>query len=112
MKVYLAGKIRGLPQFGREAFRKGAAELRSAGHEVFCPAENTERLYGAAVYEADHGDEEAAGIDRRLVFGLDLDWICRHAEVVALLPGWETSPGATAERAVALALDLQIWELA
>lgn len=105
MKVYLAGPMRGHPNFNREAFRVWAEKLRAEGHEVFSPAESTEALYGPNIYtDRPEGDELRAGVDGRLVFEHDLVWICRHADAVALMPGWETSKGAVAERAVAKAL--------
>lgn len=47
----------------------------------------------------------------RVALGVDLGWICAEADAVALLPGWERSKGATAERAAAVALGLEIIEL-
>ena len=44
----------------------------------------------------------------RIMLGSDLAWICREADAIAMLPGWEKSYGARAEHAVAVALDLQI----
>ncbi len=112
MKVYLAGPMRGLPYFNHEAFRAGAALLRSQGHEVFNPVESSESLYGPDIYRnSPAGDESIAGIDGRKVFFLDLEFICKHADAVALLPGWERSKGATAERATALALGLELIHL-
>lgn len=112
MKIYLAGKMRGLPYFGHQAFRDSAAKLRAEGHEVFSPVEHSESIYGPEIYtNSPDGDETKAGIDGRVVFAADLAWICGQAEAVALLPGWETSKGAVAERAVAEALGLQVVEL-
>lgn len=112
MKTYLAGKMRGVPQFNRDAFRLWAERLRAAGCEVFSPAEHTEKLYGAQVYtDNPEGDEAKAGIDGRLVFAADVEWICKHAERVALIPGWQDSKGAIAERAIAEALGLEVVEL-
>jgi nucleoside 2-deoxyribosyltransferase len=105
MRIYLAGPMRGLPNLNREAFDYWAAKLRADGHEVFSPAENNEKIYGAHIYRDNpEGDEGKAGIDGRVVFEHDLVWICRHADAVALMPGWENSKGAKAERAVAEAL--------
>lgn len=101
--------MRGYPNFNHQAFRVGAAVLRDAGHEVFSPVESSEAMYGADIYTKNpEGDEAIAGIDGRKVFAADLAYICEHAEAVALLPGWEKSKGATAERATALALGLEL----
>jgi hypothetical protein len=109
VKIYLAGPMRGIPYFNHEAFRSGAAFLRLKGHEVFNPVESSEAMYGPEIYRnSPHGDETLAGIDGRKVFFADLEYICKEAEAVALLQGWEKSKGATAERAVALALGLKL----
>ena len=112
MKIYLAGPMRGKPYFNAPAFRRWTETLRGEGHEVFSPVENTETLYPVqGVYDNEEGDEDAAGIDGRVVFAADLAWICAEAECVALMPGWTGSKGATAECAVAKALGLRIMEL-
>lgn len=117
MKVYLAGPMRGVPDFNFPAFHAAAARLRAQGHEVFSPAENDIKRFGkdAATGNAT-GDErqlaEAVGSDvmavRRRVFEDDLTWICREADAIALLPGWSGSRGARAEKAAAEALGLAI----
>ncbi len=90
MRIYLAGPMRGIPDFNFPAFNKEAAWLREQGHEVFNPAEN--------------GDQTNV----RECFRLDTDWICRYADGIALLPGWEASKGAKAELALAEALGLEV----
>ena len=114
MKLYLAGPMRGIPEFNFPAFHKAAAELRAAGHEVFSPAERDIERHGGVDISKDNakGDEgEAAakhGFNLRVALGEDLEWICKHAEGIALLPGWENSKGATAEYATAIALGLKV----
>ena len=101
MKVYLAGPMRGIPEFNFPAFHAAAAMLRLAGHEVFNPAEHDEQLSAQGIE-----------ITVRRVLKDDLSWICENAEMIALLPGWKKSLGATAEHATALAIGLEILELA
>jgi hypothetical protein len=108
MRLYLAGPMRGYADFNVHAFRAWAAKLRAAGHEVFSPAESTEAIYGAGIYDGKAGDEAAAGIDSRTVFAADLAWLCAEADAVALMPGWEASKGALAERAAAIALGIDV----
>ena len=111
MKVYLAGPMRGIPHFNFPAFTKAAAELRSMGHEVFNPAERDNERYGADI-SADNpdGSEKRAeflyGFSLREALAADMQYICNHAEAIALLPGWESSKGALAELATARALTL------
>jgi hypothetical protein len=110
MNVYLAGPMRGYPQFNRAAFERWADRLRAKGHEVFSPLENSVKLFGRSVLDEANGDEERMGGDpmtiSRAVFHIDLSWICSHADAGALLPGWEGSKGAFAEAAVARALPI------
>lgn len=114
LKIYLAGPMTGIVEFNFPAFHAAAAQLRAEGHEVFNPAEaDIERHDGVDISIGNvNGDPAVAaaqhGFDRRVALGQDLDWICAEADAVALLPGWQASKGATAERAVALALGLQI----
>lgn len=115
MKIYLAGPMRGLPEFNAPAFHAGAAMLRAKGHEVFNPVENDAAVFGP-MGPNPAGSEEAfaAAVKmspleaRRLVFAMDTQYICKHADAVALLPGWTNSRGALAEYALAHAIGLEI----
>lgn len=98
-RIYVAGQMRGLDDCNFPAFDRAAAQLRSAGFEVFNPAERDREVYGA---DADF----ATVVNVREALAADLAWICEHAEGVALLPGWTKSRGACAEYATALALDI------
>ena len=116
MNIYLAGPMRGIPEFNFPAFHEAAARLRAEGHEVFSPAERANERYGTDISKDNTtGDEaEAAaqhGFSLREALAADLAWICQHADAVYLLPGWQNSKGATAERALGLALGLEIVEL-
>lgn len=108
MKIYLAGPMRGYPQFNFPAFHAAAARLRQDGHEVFSPAENDEALLGKDFATGNAtGDEAKAaqkGFSLRTALAADTNYICRTATAIALLPGWERSKGATAEKALADAL--------
>lgn len=116
MKIYLAGPMRGIPEFNFPAFFAAAAELRIAGHDVFNPAERDNEHHGTDISKGNaNGDEEKAakehGFNLREALGADLAFICKHADAIAMLPGWERSKGATAERATALALGLEVIQL-
>lgn len=107
MKLYLAGPMRGIPEFNYPAFRAGTARLRSMGHEVFSPVEHDEKTHGADISNP-AGDAAQAtkehGFNICEALHADLKFICLEADAVVLLPGWENSKGANAERATALAL--------
>jgi len=110
--VYLAGKMRGLPNFNKPMFDMATRFLREKGFFVFSPVEHSESIYGPKLYDNNPtGDEAKAGVDGRVVFAADLKFICEQADIVALLPGWETSKGACAEKAVAEALGLEVIKL-
>jgi hypothetical protein len=111
MKLYLAGPMRGYPDFNFPAFHEAAARLRGEGHEVFSPAENDIKRHGDNFAKGTNGDHEEinkVGFNLRVALGEDLAWICAEAEGIALLPGWERSKGATAEHATAVALGLKV----
>ena len=116
MKIYIAGPMRGIPEFNFPAFNAAAEKLRGEGHEVFNPAERDNERHGTDISKGNAaGDETLAaelhGFDLRVALAEDMDFICRHADAIAKLPGWEASKGATAERATALALGLEVIRL-
>lgn len=116
MKIYLAGPMRGIADFNFPAFMTAAERLRAEGHEVFNPAERDIEAHGPEVaYGNPTGDLEIAtrehGFNLRDALCDDLTFICKKADAIALLPGWQQSKGATAERAVGIALGLEIQEL-
>lgn len=115
MKIYLAGPMRGIPNFNFPAFDFAAEKLREEGHEVFSPADNDRKEIGEESLINERGDENElaakTGYTIRKALATDLRWICNHADAVALLRGWRNSSGATAEAATANALGLTIIEL-
>jgi Domain of unknown function (DUF4406) len=108
MKIYLAGPMRNKPNFNFPAFDYAAEKLRVDGHTVFSPAERDRIAYGKEVENNPTGDESKAppGCTINDCMAADCEWICRNADAIALLPGWEVSAGATAELALAKALGL------
>ena len=116
MKIYLAGPMRGIPEFNFPAFYRAAAQLERNGHIVFNPAARDNEKYGADISKGNpEGREDVAasqhGFSLREALGADLAWICAEADAVALLPDWRNSKGATAEYATAVALGLEVIEL-
>ena len=100
LRYYLAGGMRGFPDGNKLAFAKAAAQLRAHGFSVFNPAEKGLEAYPGA----SNNDKEFM----RAVFHVDTQWICRYADAIALLPGWEKSKGARAEKALAEAIGLDV----
>jgi len=114
MKLYLAGPMRGIPEFNYPDFHKYAAQLRSDGHVVFSPAERDIERHGGVDISVGNraGDETQAavehGFDIREALADDLAFICTEADGIAMMPGWEGSRGARAEKATAEALGLEV----
>lgn len=116
MKIYVAGPMRGIPEFNFPAFNAAADRLRAEGHSVFNPAERDNERHGTDISKGNfEGCEEKAakehGFNLREALGADLAYICGEADAIAMLPGWEHSKGAQAERATAIALGLKVIEL-
>ena len=110
MKIYLAGPMRGIKDFNFPAFMEAAEKLRQQGHTVFNPAEKDIEKHGPEAFLSPTGslaDPQQVGFDLRDALANDLWWICKNAEAVALLPGWENSHGAMAEFNTAKALSLK-----
>lgn len=103
LRAYLGGPMRGHENFNFPAFHYAAAILRSEGYEVFSPAEKGEEV----LCTNDPSLQNDLAF-RRKVFELDFTYICRHADAVFLLRGWEASSGARAERAAAEAIGLPV----
>ena len=111
MKVYTAGKMRGLPSFGAEEFRKAASALRERGFEVVSPLEMDE---DAGIYVdglTGFEDLEDQGFDIRGTLANALRVVLLDVDAVVLLPGWWNSLGAIAEYATAQAAGVATWEL-
>lgn len=109
MRIYLAGPMRGIPYFNFPAFDFAAKKLRADGHVVFSPAERDREYYGDEIQNNPTGDEKLVSNPKCTIqdcMEADTRWICRHADAIALLPGWEKSSGASAELALIKALGL------
>jgi len=116
LRLYLAGPMRGYPEFNFPAFEAGAVLLRERGFEVFSPAEKDIERHGTNIGAGNTaGSEEQAakehGFSLRVALKEDTTWICDNAEGIALLPGWEKSKGAVMEHSLAIALGLKVFSL-
>jgi hypothetical protein len=111
VKIYIAGPMRGIPEFNFPVFHEAARLLRAAGHHVFSPAEFDTMF--SPITEDSNGLVEAHPIH---------DYIRRDAHVIinelkppkdglVMLAGWEHSKGAYAERALAIWCTLNVWTL-
>ena len=108
MKVYLAGPMRGLPDWNFPEFDRAREAWQKAGHHVFCPA----ALVRAMGYPLDgpaEPDTEAGRQHLRHVILSDVACILQ-ADALVLLPGWEGSRGCTVEVALAQFLGLPLFD--
>ena len=112
MRVYLAGPMRGIKDFNFPAFMEADIKLTAAGHKVFNPAARDIQKYGVGVCNSPTGDFKDIkhlGFSLREALSADTKYICEEADAVVLLPGWEKSKGACAEKALAEALGLEVF---
>lgn len=110
--IYIAGPMRGIPWFNFPAFDKAATALTLKGYNVINPAQldrkvgfnpNTLPVHTDWNVIPPHFDLDAA--IRR-----DVDAIMRSDEL-CLLPGWQNSKGANAEKQLAEWRGMKVWEL-
>ena len=104
-RIYIAGPMSGLPEFNFPAFNAVAKHFRDRGWVVFNPAEKeVEKTINNAAYET--GDSSLAikeGFNFREVYMWDLEKVV-VSDAIYMLEGWENSPGARGEHAVAIAV--------
>jgi len=92
--VYIAGPMRGYERFNFPAFYAAEQYLRKLGYAVINPAREDEKL-GFNPNSEPTPEFLSDAIVR------DVASVLYRADVVALLPGWRKSVGATAEALLA-----------
>lgn len=100
-KIYVAGPMRGYPEFNFPAFDAAAKILRREGWHVFNPAE-MDRLEGVDEFT----DPLPEGFLREAM-ERDTRAICQ-SDAIFLLRGWDASRGVAVELALAKLLKLEI----
>lgn len=88
-RLYVAGPMTGYADWNFPAFERAAEDLRDEGYEVVSPHEID--LEGGFDPSGD-----GAGFDLRAALERDVEAVL-EADGVALLDGWEQSPGAVIE---------------
>jgi len=89
MKIYISGPMRGIHDYNRAAFNAVAARIEANGHYVLNPAM--------------HPD----GWTQREYMLIDLAMVAA-SDAVFMLPNWEPSKGAKAEKAFADAIGVPV----
>lgn len=107
MKVYIAGPMRGYPEYNFPAFLDAQLDVSLLGHEVLSPARHTLD----AGFDPRYPLENQSGFSRRK----SLRWCVAavlDSEMVVTLDGWEHSSSARAEVALAYAVPVGVTPLA
>lgn len=95
MKIYIAGKITGIPMYeAGHKFGYASAKLKHEGHDVISPLQLCATLIGQNFDYEDYMRICFSAID-----------VC---EAVYMLPDWKESPGATREHEYAKKLGKEI----
>ena len=78
-KVYLAGKMSGIPEFNFPAFFRYAKQLEDAGFEVFNPAQNDLDKWGDMEGVAKNANYRECLHDY-------LIYITKHSDFISIIP--------------------------
>ena len=107
--IYIAGPMRGLPLFNFPAFDRAAELLRADRWTVYNPAEaDRDNGFDETGHTGNEPITELVNFDLREALASCCEFICLEADAIYMLEGWEKSLGATAERALALAIGLEV----
>jgi hypothetical protein len=102
-QIYIAGPMSGYPEFNFPAFFTAAYTLERQGWKVWNPAAKDSEDEVQSDGSFNTGDSVALvanGWDYKAAILWDLDKVI-NSDAIYMLPGWEFSPGACAEHAVA-----------
>lgn len=100
-RIYVAGPMRGYPDFNYPKFNGFASELTGAGWDVVNPVR-----VGESIAEAEAINDDPALLEAVLAAEI---LALKTCEAVYLLNGWEKSDGARKEVAAAIAHGLEIY---
>lgn len=88
--IYISGPMTGIENLNRDMFDEAESLLRECGENPINP----------------HNFPKQETYDDYLM--IDLEMIAMAADAIALLPGWENSPGAKKELKTAIELGLEV----
>lgn len=104
--IYIAGKMRGIPQYNFPAFFEAEEKLSALGYSPINPAHNDGPTLEEAL--ANVGPEDDMTHSWKWYMQRDVPQVI-HADRLCVLPGWQNSPGANLEVHIANALGIPIW---
>lgn len=113
VRYYLAGPMRGYPNFNFDAFDAASDVLvrlgtQEAPNYIYSPAQR-DRVSGFnPVDYTGYEDLSTLGFDLRHAMADNCQFICQSADAIVVLPKWHWSAGARAEVAIGLAINLAI----
>jgi hypothetical protein len=114
MKVYIAGRMRGIPFYNFPAFDAARDALQARGHTVISPADlDREHGFDAMTLPPDYDwNRIPEGFDLSACIRRDVDAVLR-CDAVVFLPGdWTASVGCKSEFAVARWAQKPVYQLA
>lgn len=100
--VYIAGPMRGIPDYNFPSFFEAEEEWKKAGYNVINPARIDKDF-------DEPNDVETNGYQAYKYARRDIAAIFYYCDAVVALPGWERSKGARAEVALARWLGLKVF---
>lgn len=101
-RIYIAGKMTGIPYFNFKTFDLAKAAIEALGHIAVSPAD-LDRMVGfdALTLPADYNWHRVPdGFDMKAARRRDIEAI-ESCDAILLLDGWKESTGARAEKAYA-----------
>lgn len=110
-RVYIAGPMRGYKGYNYPAFDSARDDLKAKGWDVISPADMDRKGgFDPDTLPDDHDWSkwpDALDAENTIIGCFASLMTC---DVVVMLQGWQQSKGATAERAIALWLGLDVWD--
>ena len=109
MKIYIAGKMRGIKDFNKYAFYEAESYLISLGHEAVNPVRFDEDMGIELVSPTGNTDDiqDFTQDDLKEIIRQDVDAVL-ECDAIYMLKSWRMSQGANAERAIALWAGLEV----
>ena len=106
-KIYIAGPMRGIPEFNFPTFDRARDELTALGYEAVSPAD-LDRANGFEGLGKNGKPDEVEMPIVKVMLRRDIEALS-NCDGIALLPGWEHSTGVALELAYAHACDMPVY---